>query len=336
MRPLNQLDSITAPVQEELAQVEALLREGMQSVVQLIPEVGEHTFASGGKRVRPLLVLLSAALCGYRGPRSIQVASAVEYLHTATLLHDDVVDGATVRRGRPSVNNLWGDRVAILVGDFLYARASQTLVEDGNPEILLIYSETIRTMAEGEVMQLARSFDSDLSESTYLEVIGRKTSTLLATATESGAILGGATLAERRAVRQFGWEIGLAFQLVDDALDYSGERQQLGKAPLTDLAEGKVTMPLLASLKRCTVGEREGVASALKSFAALRDRGESPDLSELQAIAALVDRYQGTQVTLQRAEDRAVRARSRIAPFAESDAKRALVQLTEFVVQRRG
>jgi octaprenyl-diphosphate synthase len=313
-----------------------MLREGMQSVAQLIPEVGEHTFASGGKRVRPLLVLLAAALCGYRGPRAVRVASAVEYLHTATLLHDDVVDGASRRRGRPSVNSLWGDRAAILVGDFLYARASQTLVEDGNRDILLIYSETIRTMAEGEVLQLARSFDSDLTESTYLDVIGRKTSTLLATATESGAILGDATRGERRSARAFGWEIGLAFQLVDDALDYSGDSEELGKAPLTDLAEGKVTMPLLASLKRCTVGEREGVASALKSFATQSGRGESPDIAELHAIAGLVDRYQGTEVTLQHAEERAVRARSRIASFAESDAKRALVELTEFVVQRRG
>lgn len=326
------LNDITGPVTEELEQVERLLREGMQSVAPMIPEVGEHTFASGGKRVRPLLVLLAAQLCGYRGPRAVQIASAAEFLHTATLLHDDVVDGATTRRGRPSVNHLWGDRIAILVGDFLYARASQTLVEDGNQDILWIYSNTIRVMAEGEVIQLARSFDPELPESVYLDVIGRKTSSLLATATESGAILAGVTRAERNSVRDYGWEVGLAFQLVDDALDYAGDDRELGKVPLTDLCEGKVTMPLLVALKRCTVGERESVAHAIKEFSA---NDADPDPEELRRIANLVARYQGTEVALEHARHRAERARAAIAAFADCPAKRSLDALTDFIVERR-
>jgi octaprenyl-diphosphate synthase len=329
------LDSITALVHDDLQQVERLLREGMRSVAPLIPEVGEHAFASGGKRVRPLLVLLSARLCGYRGPRAMQVASAVEFLHTATLLHDDVVDGATTRRGRPSVNARWGDRIAILVGDFLYARASQTLVEDGNPDILWIYANTIRMMSEGEVMQLERSFDPEIGEGVYLDVIGHKTSSLIATAAESGAILGGVTRAERNAVREYGWQLGLAFQIVDDALDYAGDGNELGKAPLTDLAEGKVTLPLILALKRCSVAERAMVGTALKGIAKARLAGDaSGSQADVAGVASVVERYRGADLALERARECAARAREQVTPFAACDARGALADLAEFVVQR--
>jgi octaprenyl-diphosphate synthase len=333
--PPTDLESLAGPLREDLDQVERLLREGTRSVAPLIPEIGEHTFGSGGKRMRPMLVLLSARLCGYRGPRAVQVASAVEFLHTATLMHDDVVDGAQTRRGRPSVNALWGERIAILVGDFLLARASQTLVEDGNNDILWSYSNTIRQMSEGEVLQLERSFDPDIPESVYLEVIGRKTSSLLATATESGAILGGVTRAERNAVRAYGWQLGLAFQLVDDALDYAGEGEELGKAPLTDLCEGKVTMPLIATLKRCSVAERELIATTLKALAGRRLEGAEPDTDAMAEVASFVGRYDGAAFTLERARSCAREARDKIAAFADCDARRALWDLAEFVVARK-
>jgi octaprenyl-diphosphate synthase len=328
------LDSITALVQDDLQQVERLLREGMRSVAPLIPEVGEHAFASGGKRVRPLLVLLCARLCGYRGPRAVQVASAVEFLHTATLMHDDVVDGATLRRGRPSVNARWGDRAAILVGDFLYARASQTLVEDGNPDVLWIYANAIRMMSEGEVMQLERSFEPEIGEAVYLDVIGQKTSSLLATAAESGAILGGVTRAERNAVREYGWQVGLAFQIVDDALDYVGDGAELGKAPLTDLAEGKVTLPLILALKRCSGAERALVSASLKGIAKASLAGDAASTADIASVAAVVARHRGAELSLERARECAARARAQIAPFAECDAQRALFDLADFVVQR--
>lgn len=330
-----QLDSISSVVRADLLQVERLLRDGMKSVAPLIPEVGEHAFAAGGKRVRPLLVLLAARLCGYRGPRAVQVASAAEFLHTATLMHDDVIDGATTRRGRPSVNARWGDRIAILVGDFLYARASQTLVEDGNQDILWIYSNTIRLMSEGEVLQLSRSFDPEIPEAVHLDVIGRKTASLIATAAESGAILGGVTRAERNAVREYGWQLGLAFQLVDDALDYVGESAELGKAALTDLAEGKVTLPLILTLKRCTGAERTQVSAALKGFATgrLGSDAATPD-GELAAVAEIVRRHRGAEQALERAREIAARAQAEIAPFAECDARTALLDLADFVVAR--
>ncbi len=311
------------------------MREGMHSVAPLIPEIGDYTFGSGGKRIRPVMVLLASRLCGYRGPRSIQIAVAAEYLHSASLLHDDVVDGAETRRGKASVNVRFGMRLAILVGDFLYARTCQTLVEDGDSDILAIFSESIRSMAEGEVLQLSRSFDPEISESTYIDVIGRKTSSLLATAAESGAILGGVTRAERRAVREYGHEVGLAFQLVDDALDYDASGSELGKPPLADLAEGKITLPLLSTLKRCSVGERDSIISAIKTFSHTALQGKDPDAAEIARVADAVHRNNGVQHALDRASERVARARACIEPFVDCEAKDAMNQLAEFIVTRR-
>ncbi len=311
------------------------MREGMRSVAPLIPEVAEHTFASGGKRIRPLLVLLSARLVGYQGPRAVQIALATEYLHSASLLHDDVVDGAETRRGQPSANVRFGARLAILVGDFMYAHTCRTLVEDGDADILTSFVETISAMTEGEVLQLAASFDPEMSESTYLDIIGRKTSTLLATGCECGAILGKVTRAERAALRDYGWQLGLAFQLVDDALDYTGDGQQLGKAPLTDLAEGKVTLPLLLTLKRCTVAERDFIASVLKSFVEGARTGEPADDHGVNRVAECVKLHHGVETTMQRAELCAEEARARIESFVDCEARQALFALTHFVVNRR-
>ncbi len=326
------LDSIGSFLEDDLRRVENLLREGVSSAATMIPEVGEHTFASGGKRIRPVLVLLTSRLCGYRGPRSLQIAAAVEYLHSASLLHDDVVDGANQRRGRPSVNAQFGERLAILVGDFMYARACQMLVEDGSIEILSIYAEALRQMTEGEVLQLSQSFDPDVTESVYLEVIGYKTAGLLGAAAESGAVLGGVTRAERRGIREYGWQLGLAFQLVDDALDYAGTGAELGKLPLQDLLEGKVTLPLLSALKRCSVGEREVIVSILKSLS--RD-GAGSDPEQASGVADCVARYNGVEITLAYARQRSAEARARIESFVDSEAKQTLLDLTELVVQRR-
>ena len=334
--PPTRLEEITSSINDDLVQVERVLREGVRSVAPLIPEMGEHTFAGGGKRIRPALVLLSARLCGYRGPRAIQVAAAAEHLHSATLIHDDVVDGAGIRRGRPTVGARFGSRLAILAGDFLYAVSSQMFVDDGNADILSIFANSIRSMAEGEVLQLSRSFDPEVSESVYLDVIGRKTATLIAACAEAGAILGGVTRSERRALRDYGWELGLAFQLVDDALDYVSTGQELGKAPLADAAEGKVTLPLIVALKRCSVAERETVVSALKGFsqldASLDDPARQRDLAH---IAECVSRNHGAELALERARACTRAARAKVEPFLDCDARRDLIALADFVVQRR-
>jgi octaprenyl-diphosphate synthase len=318
---------------DDLALVEQSMREQLGSPSPLVGALGEHVLGSGGKRMRPALLLLVADLCGYTGPRRIHVAAAVELLHTATLLHDDVVDLSELRRGRPSANALWGNRRAVLGGDFLYARASSMIVEDGDLDILWIFANTIRSMAEGELLQLERSFDASVTESHYYAVIERKSAVLLSAACEAGAILGGVTRAERRRLAEYGRELGLAFQLRDDALDYEDREADLGKRPYDDLREGKVTLPLLLALKRCTATEREAVEALLKSVSRAGS-GESAEPIDLTPAQDVVARYRGVADTVRRAAEHAERAAATIAPFPDGRAKRDLLDAAVFSVAR--
>jgi octaprenyl-diphosphate synthase len=326
-----------------LEQVERAMRDQLVAEEPLVAAMGDHLLGSGGKRLRPAVLMLAAELCGYDGPRRVQVAAAVELLHTATLLHDDVVDLAVLRRGRPAARAVWGNRRAILVGDFFYARASSMIVEDGDLDILWIFSDTIRRMAEGELLQLQRSFDPDVTEAHYYAVIDRKSASLLAAASEAGAILGGVTRAERRRVAAFGREFGLAFQLRDDALDYAAGEEVLGKRPFTDVREGKVTLPLLLALKRCSPEERARIAAVLKTAARraaeLEAEGES-DRSlvlsddELAPVIECVARYRGVADTDRRADEHVARAEGAIAPFPDGPAKEALLAAARYAVAR--
>jgi len=329
------LDSALLFLQEDLREVERALIDGTASIASLIPEVAEYTLGGGGKRIRPMLVLLGSRLCGYSGPRAIQIAAAAEWLHSASLLHDDVVDGAQIRRGRGSAAAVYGSKQAVLVGDFLYAILCRTIVEDGNRAILQRFAETIGHMAEGEVLQLSRSFAPGLDEATALEVIGRKTSSLLATSVESGAILGGAKPDEQRALREYGWQLGLAFQLVDDALDYTGTSAELGKQPLTDLAEGKVTFPLLLTLKACDAVERAELSGEIAAFSRAAASGERARPEDLARVAQAVERHGGAARTLARARALIDAAVSRLEPFDDGPPKHALSVLARFVVARR-
>ncbi len=322
--------------------VERALREQLVSASALVGMLGEHVLGAGGKRVRPALLLLSAELCGYTGPRCVQVAAAVELLHTATLLHDDVVDLSELRRGRPSANAVWGNRRAVLAGDFFYARASSMIVEDGDLDILWIFAATIRSMAEGELLQLERSFDPSVTEAHYFAVIEHKSAVLLSAACEAGAILGGVTRAERRKLAEYGRELGIAFQLCDDALDYQAGEAELGKRTFADLREGKVTLPLLLALKRCTPAERDAIASVLKSAARLAELAAAhpntePAESGALEIAPVLDaihRYHGVVDTLRRAELHRDRAIVAIAPFTADQAKEDLLAGAHFAVAR--
>ena len=327
-------------IAEPLALVERALHDQLVSEIPLVSALGEHILSSGGKRLRPALLLLSAELCGYTGPRRIGVAAAIEMLHTATLLHDDVVDGADLRRGEASANAIWDNRRAVLAGDFLYARSSLMIVEDGDEEILEVFANSIQRLAESELQQLDRSFDIDLSERAYFEIIDGKSAVLLSGACLAGAILGGVTRAERRQVAAYGRDLGLAFQLKDDALDYDSASSVLGKPRYADLAEGKVTLPLILTLKRCTGTEREVIATALKTTGerARAMGGPAPgpgnDTPEIRAVAELVDRYRGVADTLRRADDSISRAIETIAAFPDSPAKQALVSAAVFAVSR--
>jgi octaprenyl-diphosphate synthase len=317
--------------------VERAMRDQLASESELIAQLGDHLLSSGGKRVRPALLLLCAELCGYTGPRRVQVAAAVELLHTATLLHDDVVDFSPLRRGRPSAMALWGNRRAVLAGDFFYARASSMIVEDGDLEVLWVFSNTIRLMAEGEILQLQRSFDPEVTEAQYYAVIDRKSAALLGAACEAGAILGGVTRAERRQIAEFGRELGLAFQIRDDALDYEAGVDALGKPPYTDLREGKITLPLLLALKRSTPAERAAVTAVLKSIArreAQDGDAATIDERELAPVCEIVTRYRGVEDAVRRAEEHVARARASVAPFPDGPAKEALTAAAEFAVER--
>jgi octaprenyl-diphosphate synthase len=311
------------------------MREQLGSESAVLASLGAHVLSSGGKRIRPALLLLASELCGYTGSRRVQVGAAIELLHTATLLHDDVVDFSELRRGQPSANSLWGNRRAILAGDFFYARASSMIVEDGDPDILWIFANTIRHMAEGELLQLERSYDPSVTEKHYFQVIERKSAVLLSAASEAGAILGGVTRAERRRLSDYGRELGLAFQLRDDALDYEASESELGKPPNTDLCEGKVTLPLLLTLKRCTASERESIAASLKTAARHDEVGSgSAATFDVEPTLALIERYHGVRDTVKRAQNHADRARAAIAPFPECRAKSDLLAAADFAVVR--
>jgi octaprenyl-diphosphate synthase len=333
------LGQAMARIAPELGLVEAALRDQLESNADVIGALGSHLLSSGGKRLRPALVILSAELCGYTGPRRIALAAALELLHTATLLHDDIVDLAEIRRGRPAANAIWGNRRAVLAGDFFYARASSIIIEDGDLEIIESFARTIRLMAEGELLQLERSFDTDVTEAHYYDVIERKSATLLSNCCEIGSLLGGVTRGERNRIREYGRQLGLAFQLRDDCLDYESELAELGKQPFADLREGKITLPLILALKRCTVGEREQVSSVLKSAARLADEhgGMAPtdagDLG-LASVADLVVRHRGLVDTERRAQEHVAKALEAIAPFPDGPPKSALRTAAEFSVAR--
>jgi octaprenyl-diphosphate synthase len=318
--------------------VERAIQDQLGSASPLVGQVGAHVLGAGGKRIRPALLLLSAEMCGYDGPRGVQVAAAVELLHTATLLHDDVVDLSELRRGRPSANAIWGNRRAVLAGDFMYSRASAMIVEDGDLDVLSVFADTIRSMAEGELLQLECSFDATVTEADYFRVIERKSAVLLSAACESGAIVAGVTRAERRRLADFGRELGLAFQLRDDALDYEAAESELGKRRHADLREGKVTLPLLLALKRATPAEREAVGSQLKAAARIAERepagGPEADELDLTPALSIVQRYRGVADTVRRAERHMARASEAIAPFRDGVAKNDLLAAARFAVLR--
>jgi octaprenyl-diphosphate synthase len=317
-------------IADGLSQVESAMRAQLASHSPVVSQVGEHVLSSGGKRVRPALLFFASELCGYTGPRQVQVAAAIEFLHTATLLHDDVVDAGDLRRGQPAANVLWGNRRAILVGDFFYARASSMIVEDGDLAILELFADTIRRMAEGELLQMQSSFDADVSEAHYYDVIDRKSAALIAAACEAGALLGNVTRAERNRVAEFGREIGLAFQLRDDALDYEKSDGELGKRRFTDLREGKVTLPLLLTRKRSSAAEQGIIDALLKRIA------ESPvgAALDLEPVVELVQRHHGVEDTVRRAEAHVDRAVAAVAPFPAGPAKDALLAAADFAVAR--
>lgn len=321
------MEKTLALLGNDLDRVEAQFKQDLNSDVALIRKVGEYVLASGGKRLRPMLLLLCARLSGYRGTYHIGLASVVEFIHTATLLHDDVVDGAVLRRGNASANSVWGNEASVLVGDFLFAKSFSIMVRGGSLRILEVLSNATTLMAEGEVLQLISTCDLDLTEERYISVVRNKTAILIAAACQCGGILGGVTEEQERALHDFGMDLGIAFQFMDDALDYVAEVSEFGKVKGHDLEEGKMTLPLIHTLRHCTDDEREGVAEIIE-----KDALSEEDLS---FVLSLIDRYNGISYTRHRAMELVERVKGNLALFPDSEDKEALYELADYVVSRR-
>jgi octaprenyl-diphosphate synthase len=320
------LDALAALVAEDMAAVNQLIIQRMESHVPLIPQLAGHIIAAGGKRLRPILTLAAAKLCGYEGQRQRKLAACVEFIHTATLLHDDVVDASDLRRGEPSANALFGNQPSVLVGDFLFSRAFQLMVEDGSIDVLRILSNASAIIAEGEVLQLTTTSDTSTSEQAYLEVVRAKTAELFAAACRLGAVVSGRPSSEEEALRTFGLNLGIAFQIADDVLDYAAESERLGKTVGDDFREGKITLPVILAIHRGTEAERQFWHRTL-------DQREQRD-GDLSHAQDLLRRHNTLRDAIDRARHYGAIARDALGLFDDHPVKEALLDIVDFTVER--
>ncbi len=320
------MDSLAQLVADDLEAVNAVILDRMQSPVALIPQLAGHVIAAGGKRLRPMLTLASAKLFGYQGRRHIDLAACVEFIHTATLLHDDVVDESALRRGSASANAVWGNQASVLVGDYLFSRAFEVMVEDGSLEVLSILSRASSVIAEGEVMQLTTTNDITTTEEAYLDVISSKTAALFAAACRIGAVVAERPRAEADALERFGRNLGVAFQLIDDVLDYSAKQLTLGKTIGDDFREGKVSLPVILAFNRG--GDAE------KAFW----RRTIEEMEQTDADLTTATRYMNSHGALTDAIERARQygnaAIEALSPMEDSPAQRALIEAVDFSIER--
>ena len=320
------IDPLTSLVAADMALVNQTILSRTGSEVTMIPEVANHLIASGGKRLRPILTLATAGLCGYRGEGHVKLAAAVEFMHTATLLHDDVVDHSDMRRGQKAARVVWGNEASVLVGDFLLGQAFKMMVEVGSLPCLDVLSTAAAVIAEGEVMQLSAAKNTETTEDAYLAVIRAKTAALFAAACEVGPILAKSAKAEIEACRAYGANLGVAFQLIDDALDYGGSAAKLGKNVGDDFREGKITLPVVLSFRRGSREEREFWKRTL-------EQGDVRD-GDLEAALAAMKKHRAIEDTIERARHYAGVARDALELFPPSPWKHALLNAVEFSVQR--
>jgi octaprenyl-diphosphate synthase len=319
-------ERVAGLVGDDLDAVEAEIRRELDSPVTLIQEMGGYIAGAGGKRLRPILLLLAARLAGYRGPRGVRLACVVELLHTATLIHDDVVDQAPLRRGRPSANRRWGDDASVLVGDHLYSKSFAALVRDNDRAVMETLARSTVSMTEAEVFQLELKRSGTTSEADYLRIITQKTASFISACCRIGALLGGSPPTLIEALTRYGLDIGVAFQISDDSLDFVADQDRLGKAIGADLREGKRTLPLIAMLERARPAELERVR------ALLRHRTLEP--AELEEIRHLVLEHDGVEYARARAQAYAQAAKADLEPFPPSEARDTLGLVADFVVDR--
>ncbi|MBH61731.1 MAG: farnesyltranstransferase [Alphaproteobacteria bacterium] len=319
-------DTLKSLVGEDLAQVNEVILSRMHSRVPLIPELAGHIIAAGGKRLRPLITLACARMCGYAGVRHVNLAACVEFIHTATLLHDDVVDESDLRRGNATANAVWGNQASVLVGDFLFSRAFQVMVEDGSLKVLDILSTASAVIAEGEVLQLLTTNDTATTEDAYLEVVSAKTAALFAAAARIGAVVADRPRTEEDALESFGRNLGIAFQLTDDVLDYSAHQATLGKTVGDDFREGKITLPIVLAFRRGNEEERAFWKRTLE------DGGQTE--ADLDQAIAYLTAHDALEDTIERARHYGAMAHDALGIFPDSEIKKTLLNVVDFCIDR--
>jgi octaprenyl-diphosphate synthase len=319
------LGSIRARVQDDLRAVDEAVRTGLKSLVPLVDQVAEHIIGGGGKRLRPLLVVLAGRACGGQRSTSVQAAAFIEFIHTATLLHDDVVDNSARRRGRDTANEIYGNQASVLVGDFVYSRAFQLMAALKSQPIIAIMADATNVIAEGEVLQLMNARDPDTTEQRYLEVIYRKTAQLFQAGAEVAAVLADAPEPVRAALARYGRHLGTAYQLIDDVLDYQSDPATRGKNLGDDLAEGKPTLPLIHALKHCDAATAKLIRGAI----------QGGGLADLGKVLAAIESTGGLQYTARLAQTEADQALAALAAVPQSPYKDGLAALARFAVERK-
>jgi len=321
------IDPILALTRPDMERVNDLILSMAGSNVTLIPEIAEHLISSGGKRLRPMLTIASALAHGYgSGDGHVKLAASVEFMHTATLLHDDVVDESDMRRGRKTARTIWGNQASVLVGDFLLGQAFRTMVEVGSLEALAILSDASAVIAEGEVWQLAAAKKMTTSEADYIAVVDAKTAALFSAAVEVGPVIAGKGAAERTAMREYGRNLGLAFQLVDDVLDYGGSAADLGKNTGDDFREGKITLPVILAYAAGSEEEKAFWREALEDGA--------NDDAALERATALIRRHGALEATIRRARDYGARAYEAAETLPDSAGRNAMLGVVDFCIER--
>ena len=318
-------DDVVALGRDDMLAVDALIRKSLESDVELVSQVSEYIVMSGGKRLRPMIVLLAARALGYDGEQHIRAAAIIEFIHTATLLHDDVVDSSDRRRGQDSANTVFGNQASVLVGDFLYSRSFQMMVDIDSMRVMQILANATNTIAAGEVMQLMNVHDPDTTEEAYRQVIYRKTARLFEAGAQIAAVLAKRGTAEEEAMIRYGQELGTAFQLVDDALDFNASADELGKNLGDDLAEGKATLPLIHAMRKGSEEDKELIRKAILEGG----------LDQLEKITRIIESTGALQYTAARAQEAADKAIAALSDIPDSDYKQALIAIADLSVQRR-
>jgi octaprenyl-diphosphate synthase len=326
------IEEICSYYQEDLRQAEVKIKENLGTVAPAISAVGEHLLMSGGKRIRPILVILCSRIFGYGGEKASILACSAESIHTASLLHDDIVDGAEMRRGKPSAHSLWGGQIVVLVGDYLYSNALKLINSLNSQRVMDAFTAATATMSEGELLQLSKKEQNkkgeiNISEEDYMKIINGKTAVLMSAACKGGAVIGKATQEQEDALETFGLKFGLAFQIADDILDYMAEEMTLGKNLGKDLEEGKITLPLIYLLKSASEREGDKVKTIIQSGSIAR--------SDLEYILDLFDKYNSITQSYEKAQSFIQQAKTELDVFEESTEKSALLSVSNYVLSRK-